>query len=158
MSPNKSCFLLAGSYLNCHMSWRKRQFSVFHPTKGFKCPLGLPAWSIGSGYCFNNVQSLRRSLGMIWETEEMEGQQRAAHLMLQPVAVGWRWHHPPGQNSISPFPGLSNLLWAKIFLDEGHSKAAVLLFQFWIPLGLVGWRNDTGCQCTMQLSPCKCGN
>ena len=45
-----------------------------------------------------------------------------------------------------PFPGLSNLLRDKIFLDEGHRRPEVLLFQFWILIGLVGWRNDTGCQ------------
>ena len=44
------------------------------------------------------------------------------------------------------FLGLSNLLREKIFLDQGHKRPAVLLFQFWILTGSVGWRNDTGCQ------------
>ena len=34
----KSCFLLVGSFYSDHMSYRK----------GFGCPLGPPAWSIGS--------------------------------------------------------------------------------------------------------------
>ena len=45
----KSCFLLVGSFYNDHMSYRKRQSSAFQRlTKGFGCPLGPPAWSIGS--------------------------------------------------------------------------------------------------------------
>ena len=40
----ESCFLLAGSLLNGHMSWRRRQ----HLTKGFGCPLDPPASPIGS--------------------------------------------------------------------------------------------------------------
>ena len=31
------------------------------------------------------------SLGMQGETEDMERQGAAMHLMLQPAAVGWRW-------------------------------------------------------------------
>ena len=44
------------------------------------------------------------------------------------------------------FLGLSNLLREKIFLDQGHKRPAVLLFQFWILTGSVGWRNDAWCQ------------
>ena len=40
-----------------------------------------------------------RSLGIQGETEDKEGQQMTAHLMLQPAAVGWRWQQPPGQAS-----------------------------------------------------------
>ena len=40
----ESCFLLVGSLLNGHMSWRRRQ----HLTKGFGCPLDPPASPIGS--------------------------------------------------------------------------------------------------------------
>ena len=35
----KSCFLLAGSLLNGHMSWRKNTIFCFHLTKGFGCSL-----------------------------------------------------------------------------------------------------------------------
>ena len=45
-----------------------------------------------------------------------------------------------------PFLGLRNLFRDKIFLDVGHRRPAVLLFQFWILTGSAGWRNDTGCQ------------
>ena len=45
-----------------------------------------------------------------------------------------------------PFLGLSSVLRDKIFLDQGHRRPAVLLFQFWILTGSAGWRNDTGCQ------------
>ena len=51
-----------------------------------------------------------------------------------------------GRPQNCPFPGLSNLFRGKIFLDEGHRRPKMLLFQFWIPTGSVGWRNDTGCQ------------
>ena len=51
-----------------------------------------------------------------------------------------------GRPQNCPFPGLSNLFRGKIFLDEGHRRPKMLLFQFWIPSGSVGWRNDTGCQ------------
>ena len=51
-----------------------------------------------------------------------------------------------GKPQNCPFLGLSNLLRDKIFLDQGHRRPTVLLFQFWILTGSVGWRNDTGCQ------------
>ena len=51
-----------------------------------------------------------------------------------------------GRPQNCPFPGLSNLLRDKIFLDTGHMRPAVLLFQFWILTELDGWKNDTGCQ------------
>ena len=52
----------------------------------------------------------------------------------------------PGKPQNCPFLGLSKLLRDKIFLDQGHRRPKVLLFQFWILIGSVGWRNDTGCQ------------
>ena len=45
-----------------------------------------------------------------------------------------------------PFPGLSNLLRENFFLREGHRRPKMLLFQFWILTGPVGWRNGIGCQ------------
>ena len=51
-----------------------------------------------------------------------------------------------GRPQNCPFPGLSNLFRGKIFLDEGHRRPKMLLFQFWILTGSVGWRNDTWCQ------------
>ena len=51
-----------------------------------------------------------------------------------------------GKPQNCPFLGLSKLLRDKIFLDQGHRRPKVLLFQIWILIGSVGWRNDTGCQ------------
>ena len=45
-----------------------------------------------------------------------------------------------------PFPCHIILLRDKTFSDVGHKRSAVLLFQIWILIGSVGWRNDTGCQ------------
>ena len=45
-----------------------------------------------------------------------------------------------------PFPGHRNLFRDRIFLDVNHRRPIVLLFQFWILIRPVGWRNDTGCQ------------
>ena len=44
------------------------------------------------------------------------------------------------------FPGLRNLFREKIFLDQDHSRPAVLLFQFWTLTEWDGWENDNGCQ------------
>ena len=40
-----------------------------------------------------------RSLGMQGETEDKEGQQTTAHLVLQLFAVGWRWKQSTGRAS-----------------------------------------------------------
>ena len=67
----------------------------------------------------------------------------------------WCWSRPPldgadnsllGKTQNFPFPGLRNLFRDRIFLDVNHRRPLVLLFQFWILTGSVGWRNDTGCQ------------
>ena len=63
----------------------------------------------------------------------------------RPTSVGAGNSHP-GKPQNCPFLGLSKLLRDKIFLDQGHRRPTVLLFQFWILTGSVGWRNDTGCQ------------
>jgi len=79
-----------------------------------------------------------RSLGMQGETEDKWGQQTTAHLRF-----GWPPSDGAGNSHLGrpqncPFPGLSNLLRDKIFLDAGHRRPAVLLFQFWILTELDG--------------------